>query len=272
MKEDRVERDSPGNVPAVSGNVLVAQLRTLGVKQGGVLLVHASFRALRPVVGGLDGLIAALRAAIGPDGTLVMPCWSGSDDVPFDRTTTPAAADLGVLAERFRRMPDTVRSDHCFAFAAAGPLAARITADPLPLPPHIPESSVGRVHELDGQVLLLGVNHDANTTIHLAELIADVPYRVPKCCTVLRDGRAERVEYLENDHCCARFALADEWLRECGAQREGPVGHAHARLARSRDIVRVVVEKLRRDPLVFLHQPHEQCMECNDARGSVLQH
>jgi signal transduction histidine kinase len=48
-------------------------------------------------------------------------------------------------------MPGVLRSLRFFSFAAAGPKAAYITSDPLPLPPHIPESPVGRVHELNGK-------------------------------------------------------------------------------------------------------------------------
>ncbi len=247
------------------------QLRELGVKEGGVLLVHTSFRATRPIQGGPLGLIQALRDALGPSGTLTMPSWSGSDDEPFDRATTPAAPDLGVVADLFWRQPGVLRSDHLQAFAAAGPRAAEIISGPLPLPPHIPESPVGRVHGLDGQVLLLGVGHDANTTLHLAELIAGVPYRVARYCTVLRGGRAERIEYEENDHCCQRFALADGWLRERGLQREGQVGHAHARLGRARDVVAATVEQLAREPLLFLHPPSHGCAECNEARRGVQQ-
>jgi aminoglycoside N3'-acetyltransferase len=244
---------------------LAAQLRELGVREGGVLLVHTSFRAVRPVEGGPAGLIHALLQAIGPGGTLVMPSWTGDDEEPFDPAATPASADLGVVADTFWRLPDAVRSAHPFALAALGPLAEQITRDPLPLPPHIPESPVGRVHELDGQVLLLGVGHDADTTLHLAELIANVPYRVPKHITVLQDGRPVRVPYGENDHCCERFTLADEWLR--GLQREGRVGNALARLARSRDIVEAALVRLARDPLVFLHEAG--CADCDAARASV---
>lgn len=245
------------------------QLRALGVEAGGVLLVHSSFRATRPVKGGPSGLIEALRDALGPDGTLVMPSWPGDSDEPFDPTTTPAAEDLGVVADMFWRLPGVVRSEHPFAFAAAGPHAERITADPLPLPPHIPESPVGRVHDLDGQVLLLGVGHDADTTIHLAEVNANVPYRAPKDVVVLRDGRPVRIEYGENDHCCTRFAFVDGWLRERGLQSEGQVGHAHSRLARSHDIVSVAVEHLSDDPLLFLHPSVAGCAECNEARASI---
>ena len=125
------------------------------------------------------------------------------------------------------------------------------------------------MHDLDGQVLLLGVGHDADTTLHLAEILAGVPYRLPKHVTALRDGRPVRIDYGENDHCCQRFALADEWLRARGLQAEGRVGHAHARLARARDIVAVAREHLARDPLLFLHPPDARCVECDEARGSV---
>ena len=248
---------------------VAAQLRALGVQKGGVLLVHTSFRAVRPIEGGPTGLIEALRVALGPEGTLVMPSWTGSDEEPFHPATTPASPDLGVVADTFWRLPGVVRSPHLFAFAAAGPQAERVTSGPLPLPPHIPESPVGHVHELDGQVLLLGVNHDADTTLHLAELLAGVPYSVPKSCTVLQEGRLVRLEYGENDHCCERFTLADGWLRERGLQSEGRVGHAQARLVRARDIVRVALEHLAREPLLFLHPPSAGCADCDEARKST---
>jgi len=253
----------------ISRLAVTEQLRALGVVRGGVLLVHTSFRAVRPVEGGPLGLIEALRHAIGDDGTLVMPSWSGYDDEPFDPRTAPASSDLGIVADTFWRLPGVRRSDHVQAFAASGPAAARIMADPLPLPPHIPESPVGRVHELDGQVLLLGVGHDASSSLHLAEILAGVPYGVPKHVTVLKEGRPTRVEYRENDHCCERFALADDWLRSRGLQSEGLVGHAHARLARARDIVALAREKLAREPLLFLHPPQAGCLECDEARASI---
>lgn len=246
-----------------------AQLRDLGVRHGGVLLVHTSFRAVRPIAGGPEGLISALRDALGPEGTLVMPSWSGLDDEPFDPRTTPSADDLGVVAQTFWRLPGVRRSDHFHAFAAVGPQAEAITADPLPLPPHIPASPVGRVHDLNGQVLLLGVGHSENTTLHLAELIAQVPYRTESYCTVIENGRPVQVRYGENNHCCARFALADEWLRNVGRQAEGKVGQAQARLADARDIVALAVERLVADPLLFLHPPEAGCEECVQARQSV---
>src|SRR5438552_1255701 len=134
-----------------SRDALAGQLRTIGVGAGDVLLVHTSFRAVRPVEGGPLGLIEALRDVIGPRGTLVMPSWADDDDAPFDPVTTATPADLGVVADTFWRQPGVLRSDHPFAFAAAGPQASAIVSGPLPLPPHGHESPVGRVYDLNGQ-------------------------------------------------------------------------------------------------------------------------
>lgn len=263
------EGKDPATRRAFGRAEVVGQLQALGIQTGDVLLVHTSFRAVRPIEGGPNGLIEALRLALGPGGTLVMPAWADDDDVPFDPARSPASADLGVVADTFWRLPGARRSAHPFAFAAAGPAAEEILADPLPLPPHRHQSPVGRVYDRDGQVLLLGVGHDANTTIHLAELLAGAPYRRPKHCTILQAGQPVRVDYAENDHCCQRFALADEWLRARGLQAEGAVGHAPARLIRSRAIVRVVGEHLARDPLVFLHPPADGCAQCDEARLGI---
>src|SRR5690606_17183205 len=110
---------------------------------------------------------------------------------------------------------------------------------------------------------------DANTTLHLAELMAGVPYGLARHCTVLEQGRPRRVAYRENDHCCQRFALADDWLRAAGQQAEGRVGRAQARLLRSADLVAAALPRLRADPLIFLHPPAAGCAECDLARASA---
>jgi aminoglycoside N3'-acetyltransferase len=246
---------------------LVEQLLDLGVEPGGVLLVHSSFRNARPVAGRPEVLIEALREALGPDGTLVMPSMSDDDDHPLDPERTPCLG-MGVVADRFWRMPGVLRSDSPHAFAAAGPRAAEITA-PHPIDfPHGLDSPVGRVYELDGQVLLLGVGHDANTTIHLAESVAGVRYRRRKYLTVLRNGKPERLDYAEIDHCCERFSLAGRWLTEHGLQRFGVVGRAKSRLMRSRDVVNVVTERLAKNETIFLHPPGVD-VECDEARASI---
>lgn len=245
-----------------------AQLARLGVRKGGVLLVHTSFRAVRPIEGGPLGLVEALRGAVGPEGTIVMPTMTDGETI-FDPRSTPTV-DMGITAETFWRKPGVVRSTHPGgSFAAEGPLAERICA-PQPLaPPHGPDSPPGRVHALGGQVLLLGVTHGESTTIHVAEAIAGVPYGVEHPCVVEVDGRAERVMIRETDHCCTGFSKMDAWLDARGLQRRGKVGHADAKLAGARDVVAIAVEHLRADPFVFLCAPEAGCDECDAARRSV---
>ena len=217
---------------SVLRHVIATQLRALGVEPGGVLVVHCAFSRVAPVDGGPLGLIAALRAVLGPGGTLVMPSMTDDDERPFDPAATPCAG-MGVVADAFWRLPGVRRSDSPHAFAAAGPRAAEITRDqPLDVP-HGPDSPVGRVHDLDRQVLLLGVGHDANTTLHLAENLARVRYRRRAAATVLQAGQVTRCEYAEVDHCCENFSLMDDWLDREALQRRGTVGHGAARLARS---------------------------------------
>jgi aminoglycoside 3-N-acetyltransferase len=246
---------------------LVRQLEALGVKAGGVLLVHCAFSQVKPVENGPLGLIAALQAAIGPHGTLVMPSMTDEDEQVFDPGRTPCLG-MGVVANLFWRLPGVLRSNSPHAFAAWGRFASEIVA-PHPIDiPHGLDSPVGRVYELDGQVLLLGIDHTANTTVHLAENLAGVRYRRKKRTPTLESGQLRWIEYGEVDHCCENFRLVDAWLDEQGLQRVGQIGHARARLARSRDIVRVVVEQLRRNETVFLH-PFGVDEECDEARASL---
>lgn len=252
---------------SLNPKTLTQNFLELGVKPGGVLLVHTSFSKIKPIEGGPLGLISALRSALGSDGTLVMPSMSYDDDHPFDKAKSPCP-EMGIVADTFWRLPGVLRSDNNHAFAAVGRLAEKIVA-PHPMDvPHGLASPVGRVYELDGQVLLLGVDHGSNTTIHLCENLAGVRYRRAKYITVLKDGQPTRFDYREIDHCCQNFALVDGWLDEKQNQRHGRIGNGETRLMRSRDIVNVVTSHLKQDETIFLH-PQGVDEECDDARASL---
>jgi len=255
------------NRETVSQTQLTQQLLNLGVIPGGILLVHCAFSCVKPVESGPWGLVSALQAALGPKGTLVMPSMTDDDEHPFDPEHTPCVG-MGVVANTFWQLPNVLRSDSPHAFAAKGPQASRITA-PHPVDvPHGLDSPVGRIYELDGQVLLLGVGHDANTTIHLAESLAGVRYRRKKYVLLLKEGRVTRFDYAEIDHCCQNFNLVDGWLDAEKRQSRGRVGYAEARLIRSQDIVRVVTAQIQSNETVFLH-PFGVDDECDEARASL---
>jgi aminoglycoside 3-N-acetyltransferase len=261
INSDKMNRES------VSQKQLIQQLLGLGVIPGGVLLVHCSFSLVKPVENGPLGLISALQAALGPEGTLVMPSMADDNDHPFDPMRTPCNG-MGVVANTFWQLPNVRRSDSPHAFAARGPQADLITA-PHPVDvPHGLDSPVGRVYELGGQLLLLGVGHDANTTIHLAESLAGVRYRRETHVFLLREGQYRRYDYLEIDHCCQNFHLVDGWLDAEKLQRHGKVGHAESRLMNAGDVVKVVTRQLEDNETIFLH-PVGYDDECDEARESL---
>jgi aminoglycoside N3'-acetyltransferase len=58
--------------PLITSSRLVEDFTHLGVRPGGVIMLHASVRATGWVVGGPDVILHALREVLGPDGTLMM--------------------------------------------------------------------------------------------------------------------------------------------------------------------------------------------------------
>ena len=211
----------------ISQPQLIAQLHALGVQPGGVLLVHCAFSKVKPVEGGPAGLIAALQAALGPAGTLVMPSMSWDDEHPFDPRSTPCIEEMGVVADTFWRQPGVLRSDSPHSFAAAGP---RRRASP-PAPGRDPS----RHRQPGGARLRAGragaaARHRPPIRHHHPPGRAAGGGALPPPQVRPRSPGEQiaRVDYGENDHCCQNFALVAGWLDAKGLQRRGVVGHAGA--------------------------------------------
>lgn len=240
---------------------LVGGLRDLGIQPGRVLLVHSSLSQLGWVAGGAQAVVLALLEVVGPNGTVVMPTHSYLTDpatwydpaVPeawwpvirqhmpaFDPALTPTRG-MGAIVECFRHAPGVRRSRHpSVSFAAHGPDAQTIVADHA-LDDDLGEGSpLARVYELDGQVLLLGVGHDNNTSIHLAEYRAVFPGRrwEGQGSPVLEDGARRWVSYRKLVGDASDFErIGLDFAAETGLERRGPVGTTRARLMDQRAVV-----------------------------------
>ena len=57
---------------------LVSDFKSLGIKEGDVLLVHSSLSSMGNVEGGADTVIDALLEVLGKEGTLLFPAFSFS--------------------------------------------------------------------------------------------------------------------------------------------------------------------------------------------------
>jgi len=104
------------------------------------------------------------------------------------------------------------------------------------------------LYELDADVLLLGVDHGRNTSLHLAEYRRPAPPRQRCGAAVLTpDGGREWVwwddVHLDDDG----FARLGAELEATGAVRLGPVGAGTGRLMRQRAAVDFAVDWLARD-------------------------
>ena len=120
------------------------------------------------------------------------------DHMPgYNPLTTPSRG-MGVVPELLRTWPGARRSAHpAFSLAAVGPQAAYLTAGHVLEEDTGDRSPVGHLYELDGHVLLLGVDHWNNTSLHLAEFRASYPGKrnLRTGSAMLLDGRRQWVEY-----------------------------------------------------------------------------
>jgi aminoglycoside 3-N-acetyltransferase len=255
------------DAPVTTGSLL-RDLRTLGVSEGDVVIAHVAMSKLGWVVGGAQAVVEALLAAVGPDGTLVMPTQSGhlSDparwqappvpdawidvirrDMPlFDAALTPTRA-MGQVVDSFRGHPGAVRSHHpTTSFAACGPMASALMVDH-PLTPGLGEGSpLSRLYDADAQVLLLGVDHGNDTSLHLAEHRATWPGKRTYVdgAAMLVDGIKGWVSYEDLDLDDGDFAAIGDAFAATGGESEGPVGTGRGRRCRQRAIVDFAVSHI----------------------------
>ncbi len=110
---------------------LLDVLRGMGIAQGSVVFVQASFNDMHTFTGRPIDLLQALRTLVGPTGTLMMPAYSAAPTSASSAVMEIARAPTytGIVNELFRRSPGVVRSVHPrHSICAEGPLATMLLA------------------------------------------------------------------------------------------------------------------------------------------------
>jgi aminoglycoside 3-N-acetyltransferase len=262
---------------------IVDGLHALGLTRGSAVLVHASLRSFGHVDGGPEAVCEALMEACGtvmvPSGTwdltgvpappgLVRPNnaangavdWEQfeqrlADAVPFS-SDLPIDSSLGIVPETLRKNHPHVRSTQpLFGFLATGEHADHLiggTRDDWSLGP------IDALAQLDGDVLLLGVDHTVNTTIHLSEqrLGRGRFFRYAKV------GEGVWAEFPNISGESHRFNEIEPELKS--ATTTARIGECRARRVRITDVLATTERLIQANPKALLCDDNPAC-RCNAA-------
>ena len=229
---------------------LTQDFTDLGIAQGDTLFIHSSFKSLGPVEDGAGTVIAALETAVGAEGLILMPTFSllpSREERVAAWNVNKTPSTVGWLTEFFRQMSDTHRSDHySHAIAARGRDAKAFVADHRRREgcqspwDHYPwgktygtHSPMFRAYKANAKLLMLGVDYETSTYIHLVEVVhwnkrlADDP----------------EAEYIR----LKRPELGEYWER-LGQLKQGKVGDSVCRLFHIETYVDSLLAEVERNP------------------------
>ncbi len=237
---------------------ILADLRRVGISPGNILGVHSSLSSLGHVEGGAEAVLNALFEAVGRDGTLVMSTYlvgpplrlTASDKangitwkirrIAFDDLSTPSG--MGAISDAFRRHPQVVRGHQpVHSVSAWGNRADYFCQGFKPLV------------EAGGIILLLGVQMDRCSALHIAEERVPLPDEIQKAMG------------WEVPEALYKIYPPDEWIIGCqgawgdflivqaeaeklGLIQSAQIGTATARLFEAKPMVELYEELLRQDP------------------------
>jgi aminoglycoside 3-N-acetyltransferase len=247
-------------VPSAVTDALLA----VGVRRGGVVLVHPDAivaAQFPPMANVLDILIEAMEAAIGGEGTLVMPTFSYSftKGETFDVRNTPSA--VGMVTERFRTRPSVRRTaDPIFSFACRGPGAGELCA--IPVKECFGAQSVfAALHRLNAHIVGLGCSLSrGGTFVHYVETAHNVDYRYNKTFSgkVISDsGEVSECSVVYNVRDLARKSDADlgrlqRQLADDGTLRVAELGRSRIMAVTAGDLFDTAWKMLDDDPLSLI--------------------
>lgn len=248
---------------SISGNAIKADLEKLGLRTGDVLLVHASLRSIGYVDGGAKTVIDAILDVIGSTGSLFMPSFpAGSEHellrngLVFDLKTSPSRQ--GIIPETFRMMSGVLRSihpSHCLA-------GCGLKAESILEGHENCNVSVGRgtpfekIVRCGGKILLLGVSHDKNTTLHYVENVNGAPTlsrELFKPTVIDMDGIYHVVPTYPHMPGLKRcYGKVETELIKEGIQSNGKIGAALSSLVDASSMSEFIGKKIRETPAYLI--------------------
>jgi aminoglycoside 3-N-acetyltransferase len=248
---------------------LIKSFRSLGIHKGTRLVVHSALRNLGPIQDGADTVLDALLSCIGSEGLLVMPTFTYQNE-GFNPAISPSKT--GILSEMLRKRPGAVRSLHpTHSITVVGDGAVALCEEHYLKPGLGIGSPLDLVAKMGGGILLLGVGHTSNSTVHVGEAYAkmpylDIPFRPsdPSRIPILGSVQME-VELLDPPGCSRAFGVIEALLRKRSAIQDGLIGKALIQWIVGEEVISATTELLRFDDTALLCSD-PTCYRCSKSR------
>ena len=225
----------------------------LGIRRGTALFVHSSIKAVGRGARA-EWLIAALRTAVGDEGTLAFPTFTARTEEYFDSDHTPSV--MGAVAETFRKTPGVLRSRHPrHSVAAMGPAASfLIEGHEHTIGPCGVGTPFDKHAQMGGQILLIGVDLDTFTLLHTAEAMLDLPYLQTLKGRYIDDQGQVRTITMRQAPGGHRGGVRgfERVFLQRGLMRRGQLGNARTMLLDARSVLQTMIELLRQNPAAAL--------------------
>ncbi len=255
---------------------LLGAFRALGLQEKSVI-AHASLKPFGHIEGGAEAVRDAMLASFA---SLLMPTFTYKTEVipevgpPNNGITYGSGHDtnhlaehfrpdmrvdpmMGILPETLRRHPSARRTGHpILSFAgthADAALAAQTIDEPL--------APIGTLAEQDGWMVLINVDHTANTSIHYAEKLAG---RKQFIRWALVGDRVEECPGYPGDS--LGFQAIEPHLRS--QTRRVEIGDGLVQAVPLRGLFDVVQGLIQKDPFALLCERMD-CARCNAVRASL---
>lgn len=245
---------------------LINGWKKLGLDIGDKVIVHSSLSSLGIVDGGSETVIKSLQEAVGRSGILVMPAFTYGS-CPFHSEKSPSV--VGLISETFRQMNNVYSSWHpTHSFCIWGKSAKNWAVIHNDYHPFADNSPIGKLYKAGGKILLIGVDHRANTMIHLAEKFVAVPYISGTLLEYIDDGNIKKVTSPWRPGCSKGFNIVDNLVRRTPSWRSTVIGKAECQIMSAIDVVSCATSLLKKDKSALLcNEP--LCEWCLNAREIV---
>ena len=246
---------------------LLSQLCALGLPRDRVVLMHSSLRLVGQIEGGAQTLLDALIEHFTADGGLFcVPThtWANLDkdivlDVSDAHTCLGAFSDFALADGRGVRSENPTHSMVVFGDRAK---AEAFVEGEIDVPSGTaPESCYGKIYQMGGYVLLVGVSHARNTYLHAVDEMLGIPNRLTDRSREVKVKRASGeivTRQIRGHHCSftpdisARFPQFETAFRYHGAITDGFLGDAPVQACDARimkQVMETIFARADRDPL-----------------------